>query len=228
MVYTIPSFQVPTGTLLPLERRRRLVELAEESGVDVVEDNCYHEKYYDKPPPSTLFGLDRSGLVIRTDSFSKMLAPGLRLGYVVGTPDAVAALDGVRQDLGVNQMIPRMLEAYLADGKLDPHLARARVINRRKTDLALDALRRYCDPLVTYQIPGGGIYFWLELAPQVDAEQVRLRAAAEGVGCRPGERFTADESGKRFLRLSFLHVPEDEIERGISVLGRALKASVTD
>ena len=228
MVYTIPSFQVPTGTLLPLERRRRLVELAEEWGVVVVEDNCYHEKYFDEPPPSTLFGLDRSGLVIQTDSFSKMLAPGLRLGYVVGTPDAVAALDGVRQDLGVNQMIPRMLEAYLADGKLDPHLARARVINRRKRDLALDALRRYCDPLVTYQIPGGGIYFWLELAPQVDAEQVRLRAAAEGVGCRPGERFTADESGKRFLRLSFLHVPEDEIERGISVLGRALKASVTD
>ena len=227
MVYTIPTFQVPTGTLLPLDRRRRLVELAEEWGVVLVEDNCYYEKYFDQPPPPTLFSLDRSGLVIQTDSFSKMLAPSLRLGYVAGTPEAVAALDGVRQDLGVNQIIPRMVEAYLADGKLEPHLARARIINRRKRDLALAALREHCEPLVSFRVPGGGIYFWLELAPQVDADQVRERAAAEGVGCRPGERFTADESGKRFLPLSFLHVSEDEIERGISVLGRALKASVT-
>jgi 2-aminoadipate transaminase len=227
MIYTIPTFQVPTGTLLPLDRRRRLVELAEEWGVVLVEDNCYYEKYFDEPPPPTLFSLDRSGLVIQTDSFSKMLAPGLRLGYVAGTPDAVAALDGVRQDLGVNQIVPRMMEAYLADGRLEPHLAEARVVNRRKRDLALDALRTHCEPLVRFQVPGGGIYFWLELAPEVDADQVRERAAADGVGCRPGERFTADPSGKRFLRLSFLHVSEDEIGWGIEVLGKALKASVT-
>ncbi|HLY83826.1 MAG TPA: PLP-dependent aminotransferase family protein [Acidimicrobiales bacterium] len=226
MVYTIPTFQVPTGTVLSLDRRRRLVELAREWDVIVVEDNCYYEKYFDEPPPPTLFSLDESGLVIQSDSFSKMLAPSLRLGYVAGTPDALKALDGVRQDLGVNQIIPRMVEAYIADGKLDPHLARARVINRRKRDIALDALRRYCEPWVRFRVPGGGIYFWLELSPQVDWEQVRERAVADGVACRPGERFTGDDSGKGFLRLSFLHVSEEEIERGIGVLGKALSASV--
>jgi 2-aminoadipate transaminase len=225
MIYTIPTFHVPTGTLMPLDRRQRLVALAQKWGVVLVEDNCYYDKWFDTPPPPTLFSLDDSGLVIQTDSFSKMLVPGLRLGSVAAVPEAIDALAGVRQDLGVNQLIPRMVEMYMADGKLEPHIEMARVINCQKRDTALAALRNYCEPWVSFQVPGGGIYFWLELSHDVDWDQVRERAAADGVACRPGEGF-GDDSGRGFLRMAFLHVPLDEIERGVAVLGKALSASV--
>ena len=225
LIYTIPTFQVPTGTCMPLERRRRLVDLAVERNVVIVEDNCYNELYYDEPPPPTLLSLDTSGLVIQSDSFSKMLAPGLRMGWLAGTPEALAAVAAVRQDLGVSQWLARALQLYLLDGLLDPHLGRVRAIYTRKRDIALAALRAHCEPFVRYQVPGGGIYFWLELSDDVDWDKVRELASAEGVACRPGERFTGDESGRRFLRMAFLQVPEDEIERGIAALGRALTAS---
>jgi 2-aminoadipate transaminase len=228
LVYTIPTFQVPTGSCLPLARRERLVALAAERGVVVVEDNCYNELWYDQPPPPTLFSLDQAGLVLQSDSFSKMLAPGLRLGWVAGTPEAIAAVAAVRQDLGVSQWLARALQLYLADGKLDPHLEGVRAVYRKKRDLALAALQAHCEGYVRYQVPGGGIYFWLELSDRVDWDKVRELAAAEGVACRPGERFTGDESGRRFLRMAFLQVPEDEIERGIAALGRALRASEID
>lgn len=226
LIYTIPTFQVPTGTLMPLDRRQRLVDLAKEWNVVLVEDNCYYEKYFETPPPPTLFSLDDSGLVIQTDSFSKMMAPSLRLGYVLGVPEAMKALDGVREDLGVNQILPRLVEAYIKDGKLEPHMDFVRDVNRRKKDIALAALREHCEPLVSFQAPQGGIFFWLELAPEVDAEVVRKKTLAAGVACRPGERLAADDSGRRFLRLAFLHVSDEELARGITVLGEALRASV--
>jgi len=225
LIYTIPTFQVPTGTCMPLERRRRLVDLAARRNVVVVEDNCYNELYYDERPPPTLLSLDSSGLVIQSDSFSKMLAPGLRMGWLAGTPQALGAVAAVRQDLGVSQWLARALQLYLDDGLLDPHLDRVRAIYTKKRDVALAALRAHCEPHVRYQVPGGGIYFWLELSDDVDWDKVRERAAAEGVACRPGERFTGDDSGRRFLRMAFLQVPEDEIERGVAALGRALEAS---
>lgn len=225
LIYTIPTFQVPTGTTLPLERRLRLLALAKAWNVLILEDNCYYELRYDGENLPTLFSLDDSGLVLQSDSFSKMLAPGLRMAWLAGAPEAMRAVATVREDLGVSQWTARMLEAYLADGRLDPHLDRVRVLYRRKRDVALRALREHCAGLVSFEIPAGGIYFWLRLADDVDAEQVRLRMIDEGVACRPGERFMDDDSAAQFLRVAFLQVPEQEVERGIAALGRALAAA---
>jgi 2-aminoadipate transaminase len=229
MIYTIPTFQVPTGTVLSLDRRRRLVQLAAQWNVFVVEDNCYYDMYLDDPPPPpTLLSLDTSGFVVQTDSFSKILAPGLRIGHATAHETVIDALATVREDHGVNQMLPRLLEAYVNDGLLEPHIARARSINRSKRDAALAALNTHCVPWVTFQIPHGGIYFWLEISPKVDWERVRDLMEGEGVACRPGERFTGDASGRQFLRMAFLPVPEDELVRGIEAMGRALRASVIE
>jgi 2-aminoadipate transaminase len=226
IIYTIATFQVPTGTVLSLERRRRLVELAEEWDVFIIEDNCYYDMYLDTPPPPTLLSLDRAGRVIQTDSFSKNLAPGLRLGYAVAPEPVIDALATVREDHGVNQMLPRLMERYITDGRLEPHIERARAVNRAKRDAALAALNAHCVPLVSFQVPNGGIYFWFELAPEVDLEKARHHMQSEGVACRPGERFTGDESGRRFLRMAFLPVPIDELVHGVEAFGRALQASV--
>jgi 2-aminoadipate transaminase len=225
MIYAIPSYQVPTGTLLPLDRRRRLVEIAQEWGVMLVEDNCYHDLYFGDPPPPTLFSMDDDGLVIQTDSFSKIIAPGLRLGWMTAVPNAIAPVAAVRQDLGVSQLVARALDLYLNDGKLEPRLEMLRPNYKRKRDLALTALQEHCGDLLTYVVPEGGVYFWLQVDDRVDCAQVSELLASDGVACRPGERFTDDPSGRQFFRMAFLHVPEQEINRGIELLGRSLRAS---
>jgi 2-aminoadipate transaminase len=226
LIYAIPSYQVPTGTLLPLDRRRRLVEIAQEWHVMLVEDNCYHDLYFDEPPPPTLLSMDDSGLVIQSDSFSKIVAPGLRMGWAAGSPVAIAAVAAVRQDLGVSQLIAHALNMYLNDGKLEPRLDMLRSRYKRKRDVALAGLQKHCADYVTYVIPEGGIYFWLDVNSDIDCAQVSERLASEGVACRPGERFTDDPSGHQFFRMAFLQVGEDEIERGVEALGRALGGSV--
>jgi 2-aminoadipate transaminase len=227
MIYVIPSYQVPTGTLLPLERRRRLVEVAQEWGVMVVEDNCYHDLYFGNPPPPTLFSLDDTGLVIQTDSFSKIIAPGLRLGWMTGVPEAIAPAAAVRQDLGVSQLTARALDLYLKDGMLEPRLEMLRPKYKRKRDLALSALQEHCGDFLSYVVPEGGVYFWLQVDDRVDCARVSEMLAADGVACRPGERFTDDPRGRQFFRMAFLHVPEEEINRGIELLGRSLRASLS-
>lgn len=225
LIYTIPTFQVPTGTLLPLERRLQLLDIAERYDLLVIEDNCYYELYYDEKPPPTLLSLDRSGRVIQSDSFSKILAPGLRMGWLAGPEDMLAAAGSVRQDLGVSQLVAHLVDAYLRGGDLDPHLERVRRAYTAKRDRALAALQEHCSQRARFDIPRGGIYFWLELSPGLDVDQLRIMLESEGVACRPGERFSGDAARRGFLRVAFLHVPMAEIDRGISALGRALAAS---
>jgi 2-aminoadipate transaminase len=226
LIYVIPSFQVPTGTLMSLQRRRRLIEIAQSWGILVVEDNCYHDLYFDIRPPPTLFSLDESGVVVQSDSFSKVLAPGLRLGWLTGSSAALAPVAAVRQDLGSSQLLCHALDLYLGDGRLDSRLESLRPAYKAKRDIALAALREHCGDLVTFQVPQGGIYFWLRIDPRVDCAEVSSNLEKVGVACRPGERFTDDPSGAQYLRVSFLQVPKEEIERGIRELGTALRTSL--
>jgi 2-aminoadipate transaminase len=165
---------------------------------------------------------------MQTDSFSKIIAPGLRLGWLTGVPNAIAPVAAVRQDLGVSQLVARALELYLNDGKLEPRLEMLRPRYKRKRDLALTALQEHCGELLSYEVPEGGIYFWLQVDDRVDCAQVSELLASDGVACRPGERFTDDPSGRQFFRMAFLHVAEEEINRGIELFGRSLRASLNE
>jgi 2-aminoadipate transaminase len=222
LVYTIPTFQVPTATCMPLARRQRLLELADEWDLCVVEDNCYYECRYDGEEVPTLWSLDRSGRVVQSDSFSKVLAPALRAGWIVADPVVIDALARVRRDLQGSQWIARMLEAYLRDGKLGPQIERVRAGNRHKRDVADAALERHCSRWVRYRTPVGGLYFWLQLSPDIDVERVGPALLARGIACRAGETFTDDDSGRRFLRIAYLQEPDEQIEWGIASLGEVL------
>lgn len=226
LLYVIPTFQLPTCVVLPLDRRKRLLELAEEYGFIVLEDGIYGDLRYDGDPLPSLLSLDTSGLVIQSHGFSKVIAPALRIGWITASKEIIQGLASVRQDLGVSQWISRMMEVYMQEGLLDPHIERANAVYRRKRDLAAAAVREHCGEYVRFDVPQGGYYLWLEIDERVDWDQAGKQAADNGVLCRPGEVFMGESDGRRFLRLAYSHAPDHELERGIAVLGEAIRAAV--
>ena len=225
LMYVIPTFQLPTCVETPLARRKRLLELAAEHEIVVLEDNIYGDLRYEGEQLPTLLSLDRSGLVLQSHGFSKIVAPALRIGWVCGDEKMIEGLAGVRQDLGVSQWLARMMTAFMAEGKLDPHIEMVNDVYRRRRDIAIAAVREHCGDYVRFEVPQGGFYLWLELDEAVDWDQVGPRAAENGVMCRPGERFMADGDSRRFLRLAYSHAPEAELVRGIEALGAAIRSA---
>ncbi len=226
LVYAGLTFQAPTGTVMPLERRRRLLEVAHKWGVMVIEDNVYYDLRWEGEEVPTLFSLDDSGLVIQTCSFSKTVMPGLRLGWAAGTPEAIAPLASTRNDLGVSMYLARTMQEWLAAGKYDPHLAKIRPYYKEKRDAAVKALREHCSPFVQFREPSGSFYVWVQMSDDIDWAQVTERAYKEGIYFRPGERFTNDPAARQFFRMSYSLVSVDEIERGVAALGDVMRACV--
>ena len=225
-VYTIANFNTPTGVCLSLERRRRLVDMARQWRFLIVEDNVYEKLRYDGLPIPTMFSLDDTGLVIRLDSFSKVVAPGLRLGWVTADPDVIKAISSVRGDLGVGQWVARTMMHYLEEGLLEPHIAEMNVLYRAKRDVAERALHDYCDPWVRWRTPEGGFFLWVGIDDAIDSAQVMQRALVDGVLCRPGERFFGDsDHGRHYLRLAFPSMPLAGLDEGIAILGKAIHAT---
>jgi len=223
MVYTIPTFQTPTNTEMPTPRRRRLLELAERHGFIIMEDNVYGDLRFAGDPLPTLLSMDKSGLVIQCGSFSKIVAPGLRLGWIAGDPKAIGALAAVRQDLGVGQWLARVMAEYLTEGLLEPHLERANAIYKSKAETAVRAVREHCGRYVRFREPRGSFYLWLEIDDRVDWARAAKMAEREGIFFRPGERFMGEPDGRQFLRLSYSHVSESVIAEGIAKLGAILR-----
>jgi 2-aminoadipate transaminase len=164
-------------------------------------------------------------LVLKIGSFSKTIAPGLRLGWLMGQPDALDAVASVRGDLGVSQWTARTMAKYMDEGLLEPHIARVNDLYRRKRDVAARILEERCPSWLSFRVPEGGFNHWVELAEEVDATKVRELALRRGVDCRPGGRFFGDGGASgRYVRIAFSQVPIEEIERGLSVFCEAVEA----
>lgn len=229
LLYTIATFNTPTGVCLSAPRRQRLVDLAHRRGFLIVEDNVYAELRYEGDALPTMFSLDDSDVVVKVDSFSKVIAPGLRLGWITAAADVIATLAGVRGDLGVSQLTARVMAQYLDEGLLDPHIADINRLYRAKRDAAEAALHAHGGGLVRWRTPDGGFFLWVELDDRVDPAEVMRRSLERGVSCRAGERFFGDgDRGRNHFRLAFPSVPLDAIEPGIAVVGEAIAAAARD
>jgi len=226
LIYTIPTFHVPTGVLMRMQRREQLLSLARKWNVLVIEDNVQYELYYEQRPLPTLQSLDTEGCVVQVESFSKTIAPALRIGWVSATPLVIESLARVREDSGVSLWLARAVDQYIADGKLTSQLERIRAACKRKRDYALNALRQYCGAWTRCSIPQGGAYLWLELSARVDWERVRSRLARDGLIFAPSERIEVGADAKQFLRIGFLQASDAEIDRWLSALSRAIAAGV--
>ncbi len=225
LLYTIPSFHLPTGTVLPLDRRKRMLELASEWDLIVIEDAMYASLHYDGGAlPPSLFELDTSGRVLQAHSFSKIVAPGLRLGWIAGPRSAIRALGAVREDLGVSQWLSRILAEFMAEGRLDPLIVTANRLYRRKRDLGVSTLHAHAGASVHFTPPNGGIYLWIALNDSVDWDVAEREAALRGVAVRSTAAFAVDSDVTHF-RLGFGHPTESELARGIPLLCEALLAA---
>jgi 2-aminoadipate transaminase len=222
VIYTIPTFHLPTGTVLSEERRTQLLALAEHWNVLVLEDNVYGELRYGGTPVPSLASMDQEDLVVQSDSFSKMIAPGIRIGWLAGPPEIIDTFAAVRQDLGISQISSRMMDLYMRSGELPEHLDKANVVYRRKRDAAVQAMEKYCSEWATYRIPDGSFYLWVEMDSRIDWNLTRDECRARGVYYRAGETFATHGNASRHFRLAFSYMSEDQIEEGIAILGEVV------
>jgi 2-aminoadipate transaminase len=222
LLYTIPTHQNPAGSTLPLDRRERIVELAREHRFLLLEDDAYGELWFDQLPPPSLFALSGGDHGVKASSFSKIIATGLRMGWVMGPQALVSRIAAVRYDMGTSPFQGRMIAEMIRNGDLDAHIERLRGIYKRKLDRMKDALQRYCSEYSSYQTPLGGFFLWLQLRPGLSARDVQIAANERAVIVGQGPQFFADGQATNHLRLAFSYVPIEDIEEGVHRLGEAM------
>jgi GntR family transcriptional regulator/MocR family aminotransferase len=226
LIYTIPNFHNPTGTCLSAARRRQLIILADRYNVPILEDDFVGDLRYEGRTQPALKALDPGGRVIYVSTFSKILMPGLRVGFLVAEGPIYNALVNFKRvnDLATSTLVQRALEAYVTVGRYQSHLRRSCQIFRKRRDVMLSAIQRYLPAEIHLDPPQGGLFLWLQLPEKLSSEKLLPLAYEEGVIFSPGNGFFPDEmSGKNWLRLNFVAQAPDQIEEGIKRLGKAIQ-----
>lgn len=220
-IYTVPTFQNPTGVSLSPERRQRLIELSHEYNVAIIEDDPYGELYFPGNPMPPLRALDPE--VIYLGTFSKTLAPSLRMGWmVIPEPLAKPLLDSKEGvDIQSDRLIQRAVVSAAADGWLDAHITEAREVYESRCQRMLCALEREMPAGTRWITPKGGFFLWVTLPGEITSNALLPHAARHGVCYLPGSAFYPDRRQEPTLRLGFSTLPEDEIDEGIHRLGQA-------
>ena len=223
-IYTLPTYQNPSGALLSLERRRQLLELAYRFRVPVVEDDIYHDFSYGEAPPPTLKALDDAGFVIYVSSFSKVLSPGLRIGWIAAPSTLLHHLVLAKQftDLHSPTLSQLLIERLLTSGEFLRHVRSLRETYMHRRDAMEKALQAEAPEGVSWTKPTGGFYFWCRL-PDVPQAALLTRAGEEQVSYLPGVSCYVHEPAEHRIRLSYAHCPTDQIHEGVARLMRALR-----
>src|SRR5216683_2691037 len=224
-IYALPNFQNPTGRSMSLPRRHRLLELANTFGVPIVEDDPYGELRYEGEPLPTLKSLDTNGSVIYLGTFSKILAPGLRLGWTVASPEAMEVLLHGKQPSDLHTGMAQQMATYTVakGGFVDQHVERIKAFYRERRDVMLRSIQEHFPADAHYTRPAGGLFVWAELPRDIDTRALLLDAVKQKVAFVPGQGFHADGSGTNTMRLNFSNVPPDQLQEGIRRLGHAIQ-----
>jgi 2-aminoadipate transaminase len=217
-IYTIPTVQNPTGTVLTLDRRHELLRLSAAFGVPIFEDECYADLLWEGDWPPALRGLPGGEQVIHIGSFSKSLAPALRLGYVSAPWDVMSRLVACKGD-GGTPAIEQMIMADYFGHRFDEHIGKLKARLKRKLEVLTGALEEQFGTAAEFAAPKGGIFLWVKLPEQVDTAALAGPALAEGIAYNPGPEWSTDpEAARHSLRLCFALPPEDRIREGVAKL----------
>jgi DNA-binding transcriptional MocR family regulator len=227
LIYVAPTHHNPTGTVMPMHRRRQLVALAERYNIPVLEDGVYHELGYRNTPPPPLKALDENEIVLHASGFSKILLPGTRIGYLIASGALRDRLARVKQaaDVCTPALNQRAIHVYLATGALVGHLNRVRAQIRMRCEAACAAAARHLPPGSKWVEPSGGLYLWIQLPDNgPTAAELYITAIRHGVAYAIGSLFHTDGSGSRYIRLNFATHPPERIAEGFRRLEAAWHA----
>jgi GntR family transcriptional regulator/MocR family aminotransferase len=223
--YTIPTFHNPLGTTTRLAARRQLLEVAARCGVPVIEDGFEMDLRSSGREVPPLAALDEQGLVVNLSSFSKSLFPGVRVGSMTARGRALEGLLALKHSIDLSDAMPvqAALEDFVRSGAYDRHLTRMRKILRSRTQAILAALDAEMPECATWTKPEGGYQVWVDLGFEVDTRDLLADAGREGVLFAPGSQFFADRRPSRGLRLTMALANEEEIRRGVAILGKVVR-----
>lgn len=228
LIYTVPNFQNPTGRTMTEERRKQLAELAEKYDVYVLEDNPYGEIRFAGQHVPAVKSFDKSGHVLYMSTFSKTLAPGFRLGWLVADKNVVNKLTVLKQsaDLHTDNLAQFAVAQFFADNDVDAHVKEISALYGKRKDLMLEGIKKYFPEGVKYTDPEGGMFLWVEVPGVDDTVELFKECLEHDVAFVPGDPFFAGEVQPGAFRLNYSNMKEDQIEVGLKRLGAALTAAV--
>jgi DNA-binding transcriptional MocR family regulator len=228
-IYLTPNFHNPAGTLYTEERKKDLVPILQEHDVLLVEDDAYGELYFDDEarkriiPLKTLYENDLS--ICYTSTFSKILGPGFRLGWMLVPPEIYQKAELCKQSMDAcsPNFTQVLANEFLRSGKMELYIQKMRLIYKRRKDTMAGAIRKYFPEEITWMEPKGGFYIWLKLPPKLDIMAVLKSSIEKGAVFVIGKTFDPEGKDNSHFRLAYSHTPEDKIEKGIQILGDCLK-----
>jgi len=226
MLYTVPTFHNPTGVSLSAPRRQALIALAEREGLLIVEDDVYRELSYDGPPPPSLWSQAPDGVVARLGSFSKTLAPGLRLGWLTSSKTIVKRIADcglLDSGGGINHFTALAVEQICVNGDYDTGVANFRATYRTRRDSLLSTLAQALPKGCSWYTPGGGFFAWIMLPEGLTSSELLPRAEAAGVSFIPGKKFHLNGGGENALRLAFSYYPPEKLVEAAQILGEVIR-----
>jgi 2-aminoadipate transaminase len=224
----VPSFQNPAGVTLSASRRRRLVEVAHERELLVLEDNPYGLLRYEGAAPAPLHALDGGVYVMYLGTFSKILSPGIRLGWVVAPPPVLEKINLGKQgaDLCTSTLSQLMAQAWFQDGRWESYVDSLTELYRARRDTMLDALADHFPPQAEWTHPSGGLFIWVTLPDFIDTTDLLARALRDNVAFVPGEAAFLDGRGRSAMRLNFSGSDEESIREGVRRIGEVVSEQV--
>src|SRR6201996_3809455 len=222
-IYTVPTVQNPTGTILSEARRTEMLKLAEQHGVPIFEDDCYADLIWDGKRPPALYGMSDHGGVIHVGSFSKSIAPALRVGYIVADWSLISRMLSIKTDAGSGALEQMVLGEY-CPAHFDTHVPELNRGLRAKLETMMDALNEQFGTAAEFDDPKGGIFLWVKLPDQVDTLKLYQAGLAAGVAINPGPEWSVDKSySKSRTRLCFASPTHEEIREGIAALAEVCR-----
>ncbi len=230
LIYTIPTFQNPNGSTLSLERRKRMLELAEQYDVMIIEDSPYFELRYEGEYVPTIKSMDKNGRVIFCGSYSKVIAPGIRIGYVCGPKEVLTKMTVAKQvsDVHTNLFFQMLVCRLVSDDGFDAHIAECCKLYRHRRDLMLSALEKKIEPgKATWTRPFGGLFVWVQLPEGYDGMELCRILKEKKLTCVPGNTFCVDANAiSNGVRLNFSLPTDAQIEKGCSILAESINEFV--
>lgn len=229
MIYTIPTFQNPTGRTLSLERRKKLAQLAVQYDVIVLEDNPYGAVRFEGEALPAVRSFDETGHVIYTSTFSKILAPGLRLGWVVAPLELINKYTMMKQsvDLHSDNLAQYIVATFFENNDVDAHVAKITALYKERKDLMMAAIKKYFPKTVRYSQPEGGMFIWIEVPDVTNTQELFDRCIQNNVAFVPGEPFYCGDIVPGTFRLNYSNMPEEQIDIGMKRLAEAIDEVLT-